>query len=156
MIYGWDSTSSALMASTDAGSSWETRSSLPLASLIADPDDPRSLLAVAQSGLVRSVDGGRTWADVADAPSLSILATAAEKTTGTEGTTGTTYGVTSEGRVHLSLDGGKTWRAVGDVGGRPEAIVASAAGGQLRLVVAVSDQGIVVSTDQGATFQALV
>lgn len=146
-IYGWDSTSSALMASTDAGSSWEIRGSVPLASLITDPDDPQRLLAVAQSGLVRSTDGGRTWAAVKGAPALSILAA---------DTAGTTYGVTTEGRVHLSSDDGTSWRAAGDVGGRPEAVVASAPEGQQRLVVAVSDQGIVASTDQGNTFEAVV
>ena len=56
------------------------------------------------------------------------------------------------GVLSSSPDGGRSWVAVGDVGGPPEAL---AVDGQdpARLHVAVAGRGILVSEDGGATFR---
>ena len=92
---------------------------------------------------MRSDDGGRTWAPVAGAPVLVVLAWSAQ---------GSLYGVTPDGAVQHSVDGGATWAGRGAVDGAPEALAVSVGAGPERLYVAVEERGIVSSDDGGATF----
>ena len=66
-VYGYDSTSGTFMVSRDR-EEWDRRSRLPMADFAVDPADPDSLLATTKGGVLRSTDGGRSWAAVADAP----------------------------------------------------------------------------------------
>jgi hypothetical protein len=141
-VYGYDSTSQTFMVSQDR-KDWDRRSQLPMADFAVDPTNPDTLLATTEQGVVRSTDGGRTWMPVAAAPALVVLSWAEQ---------GQLYGVTPDGTVQRSEDGGVTWGERGSVGGEPEAITVDVRDGEETLYVAASDRGIVASTDQGRTF----
>ena len=141
-VYGYDATSQTFMVSQDR-KDWDRRSQLAMADFAVDPTDPDTLLATTQDGVVRSTDGGRAWMPVAGAPTLVVLAWAEQ---------GQLYGVTPDGTVQRSDDGGVTWAARGSVGGQPEAITVDVRDGRETLYVAASDRGILASADQGRTF----
>ncbi len=141
-VYGYDSTSQTFMVTEDR-EEWDRRSQLPMADFAVDPADPDIVLATTERGVVRSTDGGRSWAAVEAAPMLVVLARAEQ---------GQLYGVTPDGTVQRSEDGGTTWQARGTAGGQPEAITVDVRDGEERLYVAAADRGILVSTDQGRTF----
>jgi hypothetical protein len=141
-VYGYDSTSQTFMVSQNR-KDWDRRSQLPMADFAVDPTDPDTILATTQQGVVRSTDGGRAWTQVAGAPTLVVLAWAGQ---------GQLYGVTPDGTVQRSPDGGVTWGKRGSVGGQPEAITVDVRDGKETLYVAATDRGIVTSADQGRTF----
>lgn len=141
-VYGYDSTSQTFMVSQNR-KDWDRRSRLPMADFAVDPTDPDTILATTQDGVVRSSDGGRKWTPVVGAPTLVFLTWAAQ---------GQLYGVTPDGTVQRSEDGGATWGERGSVGGQPEAITVDARGDKETLYVAATDRGIVASADQGRTF----
>lgn len=105
-VYGWDATSGRFMVSSDAGRTWETRSTTSLRDFAVDPTDAESVLATTERGLVRSRDGGRTWQPVEGAPGLVVLAWGTAL-----------YGVDVDGVVHRSATSGRTWLPAGGVGG---------------------------------------
>jgi photosystem II stability/assembly factor-like uncharacterized protein len=142
-VYGWDSGSGRVMVSGDDGETWETRTTLDLRDLVVSPEDSERLLATTGGGVLRSEDGGRTWAQVVGAPALTVLAWAGQDSL---------YGVTPDGTVHYSPDGGATWPQRGLVDGDPEALTVSVDGQSERLYVAVAQRGILSSDDGGATF----
>ena len=141
-VYGYDSTSGTFMV-TENRKDWDRRAQLPMADFAVSPQDPDTVLATTEQGLVRSTDGGRQWAPVAGAPVIVVLAWAEP---------GSLYGIGPDGTVHRSADGGATWGMRGNVGGQPEAVTVEVRDGQERLYVAAAERGIVVSADQGRTF----
>lgn len=141
-VYGYDSTSQTFMVSRDR-KAWDRRSKLAMADFAVDPADPDTLLATTEQGVVRSTDGGRAWTSVPGAPTLVVLAWAGADQL---------FGVTLDGTVQRSEDGGTTWVERGSVGGQPEAMTIDVRGGQETLYVAAMDRGIVASADQGRTF----
>ena len=141
-VYGYDSTSQTFMVSQNR-KDWDRRSTLPMADFAVDPADPDTILATTERGVVRSTDGGRQWQPVAGAPTLVVLTWAGE---------GQLYGVTPDGTVQRSKDGGATWGERGTVGGSPEAITVDVRDGKGTLYVAATDRGIVASNDEGRTF----
>lgn len=61
-VYGFDSSNKRLLASNDAGHSWQKRSAPEaLLDLAVDPSAPQHLLASGGAVLYRSQDGGHTW-----------------------------------------------------------------------------------------------
>jgi len=141
-VYGYDATSQTFMVSQNR-QDWDRRSTLPMADFAVDPADPDTVLATTADGVVRSADGGRQWEPVPGAPTLVVLAWADQ---------GQLYGVTPEGTVQRSEDGGASWTERGAVGGAPEAITVDVREGVERLYVAATGRGIGVSDDQGQTF----
>lgn len=141
-VYGYDSTSQTFMVSQNR-KDWDRRSKLPMADFAVDPTDPDTLLATTEQGVVRSTDGGRAWTRVPDAPTLVVLTWAGQ---------GQLYGVTPDGTVHRSADGGVSWDERGSVGGSPEAITVDVRDGKETLYVAATDRGILASADQGRSF----
>lgn len=138
-VFGWDSGSSRLMASADDGKTWDTRSTLALRDFVVSPADSKVLLATTEKGLVRSDDGGRTFAVLPAAPALAVLAWQKPDEV---------YGVDASGTVHASADGGRSWQERGTVGGEPEALAAH--GGDL--YAAATGRGVLASSDGGRTW----
>ena len=136
-IYGFDSTSGTFMVSAD-GKAWETRAKLPIVDFAVSPNDPDLIVATTQGGLQHSRDGGRTWE--ASGPSLVFLAWP-EPTA--------LWGVSVAGALFLSADAGGTWRQVGVLPGKPNALLAAGEG----LYASVHEGGIYRSSDSGATWQ---
>jgi photosystem II stability/assembly factor-like uncharacterized protein len=136
-IYGFDSTSGAFMISAE-GTTWETRSKLSMVDFAVSPTDPDVIVATTQGGLQRSRDGGSTWEAIG--PPLLFLAWP---------DTVALWGVSGAGAVLLSADAGGTWRQVGMVPGKPDALLAAGE----HLYASVHEGGIYLSRDGGATWQ---
>ncbi len=108
-VVGFDG---ALLASAD-GRTWQPLDppSRPY-SLAANPDC-QVLLAITESGLVRSTDGGLSW-QLSSAALLTLLVDWAQDQT--------VVGITPAGTVQVSTDAGETWSSTGDVGAQPQAL----------------------------------
>jgi hypothetical protein len=126
LLYGWDATSGRVLASVD-GKSWEERSVIELSSLAADPADPERLLASASSGTLVSDDGGRTWRPI-QAPPVVVVDWSDE---------GGVWGIDATGGVFSATDPEEAWKAQGQLGGEPQALVVD----RQRVVAAVSAEG---------------
>jgi photosystem II stability/assembly factor-like uncharacterized protein len=137
-VYGYDSTNGLLRVSGD-GVSWEKRSELAVLDIAVSPEDPEVVLATGEKGVLRSSDGGRTFGG-GRKPLMAFLSWS---------TAAALYGIDPEGGLHLSADGGESWRKAGTVpGGRPQALTAVDA----RRLVAATQDGVYESADGGATF----
>lgn len=142
-VYGYDSSSGTFMVSKDR-KDWDRRSQLPMRDFAVSPVSADTVLATTERGLVRSADGGRTWQDVPGAPGLAVLTWAQAGL----------FGVAPDGTVFLSVDAGTTWKARGNAGGEPESLAVDARNGTTTLYVAVSQRGILASSDGGTTFRS--
>lgn len=137
-IYGFDSTGGAFMVSDD-GTSWETRSKLPVIDFAVSPVDPNVIVATTQTGPQHSGDGGRTWVAVVG-PSMLFLAWQEPATL---------WGVAGSGALFTSGDVGASWQPTGTLPGKPDALLASGA----TLYASVLEGGIYTSTDRGKSWQ---
>jgi photosystem II stability/assembly factor-like uncharacterized protein len=125
------------------GKTWSVQSAgFAPAALAADPTSD-TVLATTQDGLQRSTDGGRTWALVPAAPIIQYVTFASPATA---------IGVEPGGAVHSSADGGATWSAKGRIDGQVQAIAAVEGPEADTRVWAATSNGVVLSTDGGATF----
>lgn len=157
------SDSSILYASAGAGwvyrsDSWGERwlklenrpSQAQVMALAVDPRRPLLVYAGSASGIYRSTDGGQTWQQVHDAP-VTALAIDARS--------GDIYAADTRGGVWRSDATATTWKRSGldklevvtlvtaqtNIAGRPASLV----------FAGTSNQGVHVSRDNGATWQAL-
>ncbi|WP_236835928.1 F510_1955 family glycosylhydrolase [Blastococcus sp. KM273129] len=139
---GYDGT---LRRTTD-GTTWEPLA-IPAAphTLAAAPDG--HVLATTGAGLLRSTDTGATWAPVDGAPLLQVVTWS--------GDGATAVGITPDGAVWTSDDAAVSWTQRGQLDGTPQAVGATTADGDLRVLV-VTDHGLLESTDGGATFTTLL
>ncbi|WP_236567892.1 MULTISPECIES: F510_1955 family glycosylhydrolase [unclassified Nocardiopsis] len=128
------------LLATENGTDWEELDPSVEPLSLAVSDDGATVVATTGQGLRRSTDGGASFAPVADAPPLVLVAWAA----GTD----SLYGLTSGGEVHRSEDAGVAWARTGAVGGEPQALHADA-----DQLVVVADHRVSRSTDAGATFR---
>ncbi|GLF95398.1 F510_1955 family glycosylhydrolase [Streptomyces yaizuensis] len=137
-IYGYDSTNGLLRVSED-GVDWDSRSKLQALDIAVSPDDPETVLATTESGVSRSGDGGRTFAE-GTGPVMAFVSWVAKDAL---------YGVDAEGKINLSADGGRSWEQTGTLpGGGPQALTAI----DRKRLVAASQDGVYESTDGGRTF----
>jgi hypothetical protein len=139
-IYGYDALSSRFIASHD-GTEWDHRSQVELFDFAVNPTDPATVLATTSNGLVRSTDGGRTWAPAAGAPPVVLLAWES---------TDRLWGLAADGELLRSANGGR-WSTAGTTPSPPSAFAAH--NGDLYL--AAPEQGIFHSGDGGATWNQL-
>jgi len=139
-VYGYNSVNGQVMVSRDRAT-WQTRATVALRDLVVSPASPDTLLATGQRGLLRSTDGGRTWAP-ADGPPVVLL----DWQRGDQ-----LWGVTATGDLVRSADGGATWSTAGRVPGAATAFAAHNGD----LYVAVHERGIFHSRDTGATWTQL-
>ena len=140
-VYGFDGTTGRFLVSQDR-KNWDTRAvGLDIGDFAVSPDDADLVVAAVQDGVARSTDGGRTWKVISSTP-LTLL-----HWTGTG-----LYGATAGGEVVVSKDEGLSWDVSGSLPGPVEALYLD--GGDI--YVAVSDEGILRSSDGGATFEVLV
>jgi hypothetical protein len=138
-VYGFDATNERLMVSRDKGRTWsEHRPPAPVIDLVTDPRRSERVLAATERGLFESDDAGRSWRARSEAAGL--LAWPAPNRL---------YAVDGRGRVFASADAGREWNAVGDIGGQPAALLATA---PRELYVALHDGTIKRSANGGASW----
>ena len=114
-VYGWDSGTSRFMVSTDQRR-WETRSTIDIFGFAVDPDEADHIIASDQTGLIESSDGGRTWQQ-GDGPPLVVLSWDADAGL---------WGAASDGAVWRLA--GDDWQQTGELGGEPQALLATSDG----------------------------
>ncbi len=73
VLYGFDSQTSRVWASSDQGRTWDRRARLPIGDLAAHASAPQKVWATTANGLVFSGDGGRTFRSVPGAPDLAAI-----------------------------------------------------------------------------------
>ncbi|MGW4471301.1 F510_1955 family glycosylhydrolase [Nonomuraea sp. NPDC004354] len=139
-LYGFDSQSGQLRRSADGGQSWTPGAEEPLIDLAVDRG---KVYATTPEGLKVSENDGAAFAKVSNAPLLSHIAAPAENTLVGPGT---------DGRVHTSRDGGRTWTAGGAL---PGAVSAFTAVDARRLLAATEDNTVLESKDGGLTFSPI-
>ncbi|MFC4943313.1 F510_1955 family glycosylhydrolase [Pseudonocardia sp. GCM10023141] len=148
-VYGWDSATAAVMRSDDTGTTWQRGAHLPdVGSLAVDPDHLRRVLATTATGLLRSDDGGNTFALAPVQPPQPLVVLDHAPRTGGGGDT-VLAGMDRTGTVWTSIDG--TWSRGGSIGRTPQAF--SVLGPQ-RYVVA-TDDGVHSTEDTGRTWKLL-
>ena len=139
-IYGYSG--GQLLVSED-GVNWTDRGAVRIADLAVDSSQPQRVLATSEQGLILSEDGGKTFKVVPDSPRLLLVDFSTDDSA-------LAVGISPEGTIYASSDGGLTWEERGDAGGQPAALTVE---GQ-DVYVAV-DGAILASTDGGATFSDL-
>jgi hypothetical protein len=141
-VYGWDSGSGRFMVSSDT-KTWDTRSALPLTNFAVDPADENHLLGSGPGGLLKSGDGGRTWATMPGPPLVVFSWTAAAGL----------VGVTEDGAVHHSSDAGATWAPAGQLPGSPQAVLATTKAWYAAAADEGGTTGIYRSNDAGRNWE---
>jgi photosystem II stability/assembly factor-like uncharacterized protein len=126
------------------GKTWSAATAGFVPAVLAGTPESDTVLATTRDGLQRSTDGGTTWAPVSAAPVVQFAAFAS----GAE-----VLGVGPNGAVHYSTDGGTTWTGTGRIEGRVRAITAVRGAEGKPWIWAATTEGLVVSTDAGATFR---
>lgn len=137
-VYGLNALTGEFMVSNDK-TTWETRTTLPMADFAVSPDDPDVIVATTEQGLVSSDDGGRNFALVRGAPLLLLVSWAED---------GTLVGVGPEGTVYVRAGDGESWQRRGVLEGAPEALAAVSQDE----IYAAADAAVLVSTDGGREF----
>jgi len=109
-----------------------------LIDMAVNPTRGNVVVAATQSGMRRSVDGGRTWAAAGDRIGLVSWARPAAL-----------FIVDANGDVAMSADGGASWSARGSIDAPPAALLATSA---RELVAADHEARIRTSDDGGRTW----
>ena len=126
------------------GKTWKTASAGFAPAVLAGHPDTDTVLATTQEGIQRSTDGGTTWAAVKSGPVIQFA---------TFATTAEVAGAEPDGTVHYSADAGVTWTKKGRIDGDVLAIAAAKGADGNPWIWAATPEGVLVSTDGGATFR---
>lgn len=141
LVYGFDATSGRFLVSSD-GVEWETRSEgLAMSDFAVDPASADDVVAMTDSGLAESTDGGRSWTP-ADGPPVVFLSWHRDQGL---------WGVTGDGDVFTR--NGASWEPRASLPGSPQALVVT---DDAVFAAAASDRertGIYESTDDGRSWQ---
>ncbi len=137
-VYGYDG-ARGLLVSSDGGRGWDTRTPpAAMFSLAIDPRDPDRIVAATDAGLFASADAGRRWRPLSN--ELAGLLAWQDS--------GQLVLVDGTGASMISDDAGRTWRAMGDIGGQPAAFIAH----DEELYAALGDGSVKRSSDAGRSW----
>ncbi|MGW4699995.1 F510_1955 family glycosylhydrolase [Streptomyces sp. NPDC004285] len=137
-VYGYDSAAGLLRVSPD-GVTWDDRAALRALDIAVSPTAAGTVLATTETGVVRSTDGGRSFAPASERV-LAYVSWAAPDAL---------YGVDPDGVLFRGTDGGSSWtRIAGVPGGAPQALTAVDA----RRVLVATGEGVYESGDGGRRF----
>jgi len=101
-------TKGKVFTTTDGGASWQPLGSganLPTGAVVTDPRDPQTIYAAGGHGIVRSVDGGRTWRSA----NTGFVSTVINSLVLAPGSSKTLYA--GGDNIFKSTDGGLSWRS---------------------------------------------
>jgi photosystem II stability/assembly factor-like uncharacterized protein len=154
-----------LLESTDGGQSWDSvlrgQPRQEFNAIAVDPNDASKLFAGTRTdpyantaisrGLLRSSDGGRSWAESNAGIGLSLVAISALAS----GVAGELWAAVTGGAVYRSADGGSTWAATAPLDRHTPAYVTDLAAvrGTAGNVLAVTVTGIYKTADSGASWE---
>jgi hypothetical protein len=139
-VYGLDSQTGALMVSNDRRA-WDVRAEgLPFTDIAVDPTDPDTLLGAGAASVAASADGGRSWRLVGEQRLQYLSWNGAGL-----------FGISPDGAVVTSTDGGVSWRQRSVLGGTPHALLVTN-----NAVFVANQDGIYASDDGGETFTAMM
>ncbi|KAF3463208.1 F510_1955 family glycosylhydrolase [Streptomyces sp. Tu 3180] len=141
VLYGFDSQSGRVWASTDAGRRWDKRARIAALDLASHAGSAARVWAATGTGLERSTDGGRTFRPVPSAPGLVAVE---------EPEPGSLVALTPDGRV-LAARGDGPWTRLGRLPEGGKATVLTAVTTQ-RLLAADSTDAVYESADRGRTW----
>ncbi|GAA3503208.1 hypothetical protein GCM10019016_103180 [Streptomyces prasinosporus] len=144
VLYGFDSQSGRVWASTDAGRGWDKRARIAALDLASHPGSATRVWAATGTGLERSTDGGRTFRPVPSAPGLVAVE---------EPEPGSLVALTPNGRV-LTARGEGPWTQLGRLPEGGKATVLTAVSPR-RLLAADSTDAVYESADGGRTWKVL-
>ncbi|WP_258804228.1 F510_1955 family glycosylhydrolase [Pseudarthrobacter sp. NS4] len=139
-IVAYDGT---LQTSPD-GKTWSAASTEFVPAVLAGTPETDTVLATTREGLQRSTDGGKTWELNTTAPIIQFATFAG----GTE-----VVGIEPDGSVHYSADAGSTWSRTGQIEGKVQAVTAVKQTEGKPWIWAATTEGLVLSSDAGATFR---
>lgn len=140
-LYGLDSQTSQIWASTDAGATWERRARISAGDLAAHAETPQEVWATSRDGLLHSTDSGATFQPVPGTPALAAVELP---------TPGQLIALTTDGKV-LSGGDGTSWKERGRLPGGVQGAVLTAAGPD-HLLAADSNDAVHESKDGGRTW----
>ena len=126
------------------GKTWSDIAAGFVPAVLAGTPETDTVLATTREGLQRTTNGGKTWERVTAAPIIQFAAFAS----GTE-----VLGVEPDGTVHHSADAGNTWTRAGRIECQVQAITAVKGAEGKPWLWAATTEGLVTSTDGGATFR---
>ncbi|MET8682519.1 F510_1955 family glycosylhydrolase [Streptomyces sp. NPDC004647] len=143
-LYGFDSQSGQLWASSNQGRTWQQRATEVMGDLAAHASQPERVWATTREGLKVSEDGGRTFTPVPGAPALAAIDRPSPDLL---------VALTADGRVVTSRDG-TAWSERGRLpdGARPTVLAAPSPS---RLLAADATDTIHESTDGGRSWNLL-
>lgn len=144
VLHGFSATTGSILTSYDTGQTWAEGATLAARDLAMAADDSTSLFATTEAGLVVSIDGGTTFADIPGAPSLYLVDSLNDSSGGL-------IGVDIAGKIWSNTTG--AWQNTGTITGSAEALTYSAAS---NLLVVADGIGISVSVDQGASWRTVL
>lgn len=141
-IYGWDAATGRFMVSEDR-QDWQTRSTVDLFSFAVDPADDDHIVAAGPSGMLDSVDGGRTWL-----PSEGPVAVALSWQPD-----GALWAADATGSVHRLDASGWVW--AGQLPGEPQALLATRSTLYAATVDAAAATVLSTSDDGGQSWESI-
>jgi photosystem II stability/assembly factor-like uncharacterized protein len=116
-VMGISAGDGALMRSEDAGRTWTTLTNPGLYDIAMDPTDSTKVIGTTQSGPIISIDGGKSFTAIPNAPIVGLVSWDKARF----------VGVTPAGVVYQSLDAGTTWKKLATVPGEPMALTVKGA-----------------------------
>lgn len=141
LIAGISSTNGHLLTSQDSGRTWTDLGRTTLYDIAFASADGSIMIGTSEQGPMRSIDGGKTFTPIAEAPLLALLAV----------TESTLFSADVRGGVFESRDAGVTWTAIGSLPGQPIALAASD-----NRLAALVENTIFLSTDSGRSFNPYI
>ncbi|WP_315913547.1 F510_1955 family glycosylhydrolase [Arthrobacter sp. lap29] len=130
------------------GITWEKSSASFSPAVLAGNPATSVVLATTQQGLQRSINSGKTWGAVPDAPLMQFVAFAPSP----EKAPTDAVGIAPDGSVHISTDAGLTWTPTGRVESEVQALTALAGDSCKPAIWVSTATGVQSSSDGGATF----
>ena len=139
LLYGYEAVSGHLVVTSDT-EDWRTLDRVDIADLAADPRDPKRVLATTPDGLVAYRSDGDSAA-IRGAPPVKFLDWPAVDLL---------LGVTGDGIVYRSSDGGGTWQRADGPPGAVQALEVRASNWLI-----ATDSGLYQSVDDGRSWRPL-
>jgi len=111
-VYGYDSQAGVVKVTRDR-QEWEDIAQLPVIDLAVDPDNPAGLLMTDGQGRLLRLANSSDLEVVQNAPRLAFIDWPSRDML---------VGVSADGAIHQSRDGGKSWQTLTSVGATPQAL----------------------------------